>query len=381
MPGGRPVHVLELRSVRGTGGGPEKTILLGAELADPARTRVTVCYLRDARDTVFSIDTRARGRVDYVEVLERHSLDWRSAGKLKRLVQERDIDVVHAHEYKTDLLAWYLARSTRAIALATAHGWTGHSAKERRLYYPADKRLLARFPLVLAVSGEIRRELLRCGGSPDNVRVLLNGIDPAAFVRDRRREAEARATFGVGSDAFVLGAVGRLEPQKRFDLLLEAFAALLPRHPALRLLIAGEGSVRPPLEAKIAALGLDGRAVLVGQQTDIPLFHHALDLFVQSSEYEGTPNVVLEAMALETPVVATDVGGTSELCEDGVHGLIVPSHDVPALVTAITRMIDDPSFRHRLATAARRHVETDLSFARRVTALDDIYETVVEGRR
>ena len=121
--------------------------------------------------------------------------------------------------------------------------------------------------------------------------------------------------------------------------------------------------------------------MLVGQQTDIPLFHHALDLFVQSSEYEGTPNVVLEAMALETPVVATDVGGTSELCEDGVHGLIVPSHDVPALVTAITRMIDDPSFRHRLATAARHHVETDLSFARRVTALDDIYETLVEGRR
>ena len=381
MPSGRPVRVLELRSVRGTGGGPEKTILLGAELADPARTHVTVCYLRDARDTVFSIDARARGRVDYVEVVERHSLDWRSGGALARLVRERQIDVVHAHEYKTDLLAWYLARRTGVIALATAHGWTGHSTRERRLYYPADKRLLARFPLVLAVSGEIRRELMRCGADPAKVRVLLNGINPSAFLRERRREAEARTRFGLEPDAFIIGAVGRLEPQKRFDLLLEAFAAVRVRHPALRLLIAGEGSVRAQLETQIGELGLDAQSILVGQQTDIGLFHHALDLFVQSSEYEGTPNVVLEAMALETPVVATDVGGTSELCEDGVHGLIVPSHDVPALVAAITRMIDDPSLRHRLAGAARQHVERDLSFAQRVQRLDDIYQTLAEGRQ
>jgi glycosyltransferase involved in cell wall biosynthesis len=108
--------------------------------------------------------------------------------------------------------------------------------------------------------------------------------------------------------------------------------------------------------------------------------HHALDLFVQSSDYEGTPNVVLEAMALETPVVATDVGGTRELCEDGVHGRIVPSGDADVLAAAIEPLIEDAARRGALARAARNHVEQDLSFARRVRALDDVYESMMGAR-
>ena len=174
---GRSVHVLELRSVRGTGGGPEKTILLGAAQAGPG-VAVTVCYLRDARDPVFGIDRRASAAgVDYVEVRERHSLDpsiWRP---LRDLVRDAAIDIVHAHEYKTDLLAWLLSRSTGAVPLATAHGWTGHSRRERLVYYPADKRVLRRFPVVVAVSSEVKADLVAHGCRPERVRVLLNGID------------------------------------------------------------------------------------------------------------------------------------------------------------------------------------------------------------
>jgi glycosyltransferase involved in cell wall biosynthesis len=373
------VHVLEFRMVRGTGGGPEKTILLGARLADPARTRVTVCYLRDARDDVFSIDERAKAQtVDYVEIVERHSLDTRSLGALTRLIADRRIDIVHSHDYKTNLLTWLAGRRTGIRTIATSHGWTGHSLRERYLYYPADKRLLGRFPLVLAVSSEIRHELMAHGAPPDRVRTLLNGIDPAAFRRRREDEPAAKARFGFPSDAFVLGAVGRLEPQKRFDLLLDEFADIARRASRLRLLIAGEGSARHALEEHIASLGLGGRCLLAGQQADIVGVHHALDLFVQSSEYEGTPNVVLEAMALETPIVATDVGGTSELCEDGVHGLIVPSRDMPALAKAIETLIGDTDRRGALVSAARKRVERDLSFERRVKALDDIYQTLME---
>src|SRR5215813_8107252 len=117
----RPIRVLELRSVRGTGGGPEKTILLGAARSDPARIAVTVCYIRDARDDVFSIDRRADGLpIDYVELRERNSTDWRVWPQLKQLVRERQIDIVHAHDYKTDLLVWLLGRGRHAIPLATA---------------------------------------------------------------------------------------------------------------------------------------------------------------------------------------------------------------------------------------------------------------------
>src|SRR2546423_10144069 len=104
--GSGPVRVLELRCVRGTGGGPEKTILHGAALADSARVAVTVCYLRDRADAQFEIRARASAlALDYVELQERHSFDASVWSALVRLVRDRSIDIVHAHDYKTDLLA------------------------------------------------------------------------------------------------------------------------------------------------------------------------------------------------------------------------------------------------------------------------------------
>lgn len=378
----RPVRVLEFRMVRGTGGGPEKTILMGARLANPDRTHVTVCYLRDRRDEVFGIDRRARDMgLDYTELVERHSLDWRTPAMLTAIVREHRIDVIHSHDYKTDLLAWIAARRTGAALLTTAHGWTGHSAKERWAYYPVHKRFLARFPLVVAVSSEIRDELIRNGVSSDRVRVLLNGIDPEVFSRDRALEAPMRAEYGIEQGAFAIGAVGRLEPQKRFDLLIAAFHHVHASHPEARLLIAGDGSLRASLQQQIDDARLGPVCRLLGQVHDIVGFHHALNLFVQSSIYEGTPNVVLEAMALETPLVATDVGGTEELCVPDVNGIIVPPEDVAALSAAMCHAAGDAAGRRRRAEAARSRVVEHLSFSRRVRALDDIYEELTEHRR
>src|SRR3989442_15253236 len=108
----KPIRVLELRSVRGTGGGPEKTILSGAARANRSRLAVTVCYLRDARDDAFSVDARARELpIEYIEIRERHSFDLRVWPVLRRTIAERRIDIVHAHEYKTDAYALALARA------------------------------------------------------------------------------------------------------------------------------------------------------------------------------------------------------------------------------------------------------------------------------
>lgn len=370
-----PVRVLELRSVWGTGGGPEKTILLGAAQADPAKYQVTVCYIRDARDDVFGIDGWAQGLgVEYVEVRERHSLDPAIWPALRRLVRERRIDIVHAHEYKTDLLALCLARAERVVPLATVHGWTGDSLRERA-YYAVDKRLLARFPKLVAVSSDIRRELIRAGARPSRVLTLLNGIDPDAFQRPSPAVGrEVRESLGLPPDALVVGAIGRLELQKRFDLLIEAFASVLKSYPSARLLIAGAGSRRAELEQAIASRGLGERCQLLGHRTDLARIHSALDLFVQSSEYEGTPNAVLEAMALGSPTVATAAGGTAELMEDGVHGWIVPCRDPERLARVMIEALSDPSARHTRAAAARARVEGPLSFGARMRALERIYD-------
>jgi len=374
----RPVRVLELRSVRGTGGGPEKTILMGAKLADPARAQVTVCYLRDQRDAIFGIDQRAaQAGVDYVEIAERHSFDPTVWPQLRRLIAERRIDLVHAHDYKTDILALLLAKSTGVAALSTAHGWTGHSTRERLCYYPADKKVLSRFSRLIAVSSEIGRELTRYGADPGRITTVLNGIDPGQFRRDPAQVPAARAALGLGPDDVAIGAVGRLEPQKRFDLLLEAFAAIHARRPNTRLFIVGDGSLRDALAQQVQALRLTESCTLVGHTNDVRPSHHAFDLFVQSSDYEGTPNAVLEAMALETPIVATDAGGTAELVHDGVHGRIVPIGRVDRLIHGMDESLAQAGSVRGMAERARRRVEGELSFAARVRRVEGIYSEMI----
>ena len=375
---GRPLRILELRSVRGTGGGPEKTILLGAAMSDPRCYQITVCYLRDQRDRIFGVDQRAAlAGVDYVEVPEKHSFDPGVWPRLRRLIQERSIDLIHSHDYKTNALALLLSRACAITALSTVHGWTGHSFRERWCYYPADKRVLARFPRAVAVSSEIGRELVNHGADPERVTVVLNGIDHRRFRRDPARVADARAALGARPGDLVIGAVGRLEPQKRFDLLLEAFAAITGRFPRARLFIVGDGSQRQALDAQVKALNLTGSCVLVGHTDDVVPAYHAFDLLVQSSDYEGTPNAVLEAMAFEVPIVATAAGGTAEIVRDGVDGRIVPTGRPDLLIDNVVRALENPAATTAMAQEARARVEGELSFETRVRRIERIYSEMV----
>jgi glycosyltransferase involved in cell wall biosynthesis len=372
------IRILELRSVRGTGGGPEKTILAGAAHADSARFAVTVCYIRDVRDAVFSMKERANDHgVEYIEINERHSFDLSVWPALKKLTRQLKADIVHAHDYKTNVLASLLGRYQSVIPLSTVHGWTGHSFRERYVYYPLDKRVLRTFPRLIAVSGEIRHELVRHGAKPERVSVVLNGIDPEKFRHVPDRRASVREAFGYAPEDVVIGSVGRLEPQKRFDLLVSAIARVREIHPAVRLIIAGDGSEKGVLEQQIKDLGLSAECRLIGHYSDVVKFHHALDLFVQSSVYEGTPNVVLEAMAMETPVVATAAGGTAELMRADIDGLVVEPGDLTALYEAMKAALGDRPAAARRAQAARTRVEGELSFSARMAAVERIYEELV----
>jgi glycosyltransferase involved in cell wall biosynthesis len=376
----RPIRILELRSVRGTGGGPEKTILQSAARADPRRLAVTVCYLRDSRDTAFRIDAQAAAlNIDYVEILERHSWDPKIWTDLRRLVRERQIDIVHSHEYKSDFLTRLLAKFEPVIPLATVHGWSGCTRREK-FFYSVDKRLLRGFARLIAVSDQIRQTLVEAGVREDRIQTIPNAIDTEVFRRDAARIRPVRDALGLGRHDLVIGAVGRLEPEKRFDLLLQAFAQVRSRRPASRLFIVGEGEEKAHLEEAINRLGLADFCRLLGHRSDIVDLHHAFDLFVQSSDREGTPNAVLEAMAMETPIVATEVGGTAELIQDRVHGLLVPPRNPEALARAIEQTLDDSESTYRRRLAARQRVEQELSFAQRMQAVEAIYQQLMQEK-
>jgi glycosyltransferase involved in cell wall biosynthesis len=211
-------------------------------------------------------------------------------------------------------------------------------------------RALARAEHVFCPSAYLRGIALGWGLDPGHVTVLPN---PAPRLPDLPDQAEARAALGLTGP--LLAFAGRLTAQKDLEVALAAMASL----PGVRLAVLGDGPERGRLERRAAELGLDGRVRFLGGggRDDVLTLFRAADAVVLSSSWENFPHTVVEALAVGTPVVATAVGGVSEVVRDGENGLLVPPRDAGALAAALRRLVDEPGLRGRLAAAAAPSVE------------------------
>jgi glycosyltransferase involved in cell wall biosynthesis len=212
---------------------------------------------------------------------------------------------------------------------------------------------------VLCVSAATRELLVRLGVARDRIRVLHNAVDgdSTAIPLDLTKE------FDLPRGARVLVAAGRLSPEKGHCDLVEAMARLKDHDPAVALVILGAGREAERLRAQVAAAGLAGRVVLGGFRDDVLRCIAGADLVVNPSLTEGLPNVVLEGLALGRPVVATDVGGVSELITPGETGWLVPPGDPAALAKSIVAALDDAPRARALVEAGQRRVAASFSFA------------------
>jgi len=176
----------------------------------------------------------------------------------------------------------------------------------------------------------------------------------------------------------VLGAIGRLSPEKGFDNLIRAVCQIVKSGVTnLQIWIIGEGRDRERLEALIDELRMGAHVRLLGQRSDMLAVLEALDLFVLSSIREGLPNVVLEAMAMEIPIVATRVGSVPDVVEDGATGRLIEPGNVSELIAGIENMLANPVERERQASAARSVIEERYSFAVRMQRMKRVYEHVL----
>jgi glycosyltransferase involved in cell wall biosynthesis len=313
-------------------------------------------------------ELRARG-VETARVAKRgRHFDPTLPFRLAALLRRAGVDVVHAHNHQPLVYGAPAAKLARATAVYTRHGQRAGGWR-LRLARRAAARWLDASVAVSADTASIARRLGE--GTAGRVAVVENGIDTSPYRRNAETRAEVRRALGIPGQAWVIGSVGRLVPEKSYDLLLRAAAPLLGE--AAHLVLAGEGSEGPALRALRSTLPAGRFIHLPGLRRDVPALLAALDVFALCSRSEGLPLALLEAMASGLPVVATAVGGIGAVLDDSGAGLLIPPGDEAALRSALDRLTRDPARAAEMGRRARQLALARYDRARMVDGYFEIY--------
>lgn len=377
-PDGKDV-VLHTRVVTGTGGGPDKTILLSSPFLQDTNYWLAAAYMHPPEDPGFAtIQQRAENwNSPLIGVPDRGACDRKVFRSMLNLCKHYNVKIWHGHDYKSNLIGLMLRPFWKMKLVTTVHGWVKHTLKTP-LYYAVDRWSLPFYQHVICVSDDLHERVLKLRIKPDRCSWIPNAIDEQAFKRQHPSSAaEMRKKWNTPADRLVIGAVGRLSPEKGFDRLINAATTLIKEGVDFEVWIAGEGDAKDDLQKQISESGHSDRIKLIGFCEDTIGLYHALDVFVLSSLREGLPNVVLEAASMDVPVVSTLVAGVPKMLTDGKDGLLVPIADTNALTTAIRRVLTDKDLRHNLAANARQLIETKYSFKNRMAKVKSIYDQVL----
>jgi glycosyltransferase involved in cell wall biosynthesis len=300
---------------------------------------------------------------------------------IREYVTAHRIQVVHNHSPRTILkTALALAGGPPTTHLATKHLLNLAADRRWGLVYVLLDRLSMYLPNhLVAVSETMYGQLVaQPGVSRRRVTIIRNAVPCEHFYAPSERDA-CRAELGLKPETPTIGFTGRIEPMKRLDLLLEGSALVLVQRPDARLLIVGEGSLRPRLEALASRLGISRAVIWAGFRQDIPRLLAAMDIYVQPSSNEGLSLSILEAMAAGKAVIATNVGGAREVVSDNKTGILIPPGSAQAVGAAILALLDDPGKSAALAQTARADVVQRFHVQRMVGAYGQLYDMLASG--
>ena len=366
-------------------GGPERQMLeLGREL-------------RDSWQSVYATFQEEGRCGDFVEHARRAGFDahplkydtprlWASIREVTELARRVGPKVLCPHGYKSNLIGLIVARRLGIPIVSVSHGWTSESFAVR-MYEALDRRIVRYMDKVVCVSEGQAKKIRRAGVPEGKVEVIRDAVRAERFTEvDGRYRDELEQMFPERPDVIV-GAAGRLSPEKGFSILVDAAAQVLATplvntnemsgNGGVRIgfVLFGDGPLRSALEKQINALNLNHRFLLGGFRSDLDKLYPHLDLLVLPSYTEGLPNVVLEAYAAGVPVVATAVGGTPEIIDDGINGYLVQPGDATTLARRLNDMLADPGRRRQMGLRGQQKIKEQFCFSDRARE----YEHLLEG--
>jgi glycosyltransferase involved in cell wall biosynthesis len=339
-----------------------------------------VTFARGSSENEFIQSVRASG-TDIDVIAERGRFDLAVIPALKTIVERRQPDIVVTQSVKSHFLMWRSRLWKQVPWIAYHHGYTTTDSR-MRLYNRFDRWSLPKTDVVLTVCNAFARELTDFVGlPPEQIRVRHNAIRPAPAVNPEAIRA-VRERLGISANQRVILSVGRLSKEKAQVDLIAAFKQLCEAHSEVdcKLILVGDGPERDSLRTAAHEAGLEGRIIFTGQVTDVRPYYAAADVFVLPSHSEGSPNVLLEAMAAQVPIVATAVGGVPEMVQHEASALLVSPQAPVTMAQAIHQILTDDSLVKRLVANASTLLISNHSPDQYARLLLRLYREVIEAR-
>jgi len=366
---GGTTRVLHLISSIGLFGAEQVALTLGRAFQD-GPVQAIVGALHNSHNPHLEIIDVARTHETPTAVFScRGKFDARAVLAIKNYILQHKIDLVHTHNYKSNLIGLLAAKWAGVPTVATVHGFTDMDTRVS-WYERLDRWVMRRFfDRLVVVTSQMLPDF------PDDMKdVIPNGMNMDALSQADDSD-RFRSRWKIVRSDLVITTVGRLSKEKNQTLLLKALYPLLRRDPRLKVLIVGEGPERLAVEKYIRSRNLTDQVIMTGLLKDVAAVYQSTDVFVLPSLTEGVPMTILEAMAYHCPVVATAVGGVPEIIREGKTGLLVPSNNEKAMRAAIERLLNEKRLRHDIVERAFEYVVSEHTMKK----MCDRYESVYQG--
>ncbi|NOT02811.1 MAG: glycosyltransferase family 4 protein [Phycisphaerales bacterium] len=373
------IRIMHFRRTSGVVGGPETLIVSVAKYIDRSAfdlTAVDFGRTRNDRSPTLQDVQRHGARTDAIPAV--HKFDFSSIRHLAGLLDEHRIDILHTHDHRSNFIGYWATRRRPTPIVVTFHQplrrywWLRHIEI-------LDEHIVRRFDRVLPVADMIRREIIaKAPRIADRVITVLNGVDLDLFRDPPQARERIRRELGIPNDATVCATIGRIMEDKGLTYLVDAHARIAAQGVVVHQLLVGNGPQETELRERVARLGLSDRIHFTGFRRDVAEILDAADLLVVSSLSEGLSVAIIEAMAAGRAVVATRVGGTPEIVNDGV-GILVEPRDPAGLADAIIALTRDADRRRQLGVHAREIAFQKWSVERMVRDFETVYRGLLRN--
>lgn len=296
---------------------------------------------------------------------------------LYKTFREENPHIVHGSSYYPSVYARVAARLAEVPVLISHEHTVFQKTRPKRQMIG---HLISKFTdKHIAVSEEVKRHSIKYYRIiPEKIEVIYNGVDTEYFAPELSKE-DAKKNLNIEPDSFVIGYVGRLDPEKGHRYLFEALRLLKEKFP-LKAVMVGTGRGEKEVRNQAEKSEVDGIVNFLGLQRNIPEILSAFDVFVLPSIQEGFSNALVEAMAMGCPAVATDISGNKEAIVDGIEGFLVPPGKPDAIASAVERLLSDKGLGIRMSMSARKRVEEHFSLKRHVEQMENLYITLLKEK-